>query len=76
MSHTIANLEHHHFNCGPFWRPGDIHVHFLGTATLSFGDGVHAQVGDTLEIEAAPFRRPLRNRLQQAAAEPVVERAL
>ena len=76
MSHTIANLEHHHFNYGLFWRPGDIHLHFFGTATLSFGDSVQAQVGDTFEIEAAPFRRPLRNRLQQAAAEPVVARAL
>lgn len=76
MSHTIANLEHRHFNCGFFRRPGGIHVHVFGTATLSFGDGVQAQVGDTFEIEAAPFRRPLRNRLQQAAAEPVVVRAL
>lgn len=29
MSHTIANLEHHHFKYPLFKRPGDVHVHFL-----------------------------------------------
>lgn len=38
MSHTIANLEHHHFKYAGFRRPGDVHVHFFGTATLSFSD--------------------------------------
>ena len=38
MSHTIANLEHHHFKYGSFRRPGDVHVHFFGTATLSFSE--------------------------------------
>ena len=36
MSHSIANLEHHHFKNALFRRPGDVHVHFFGTATLSF----------------------------------------
>ena len=40
MSHSIANLEHHHFKYAQFRRPGDVHVHFFGTATLSFSDGV------------------------------------
>ena len=35
MSHTIANLEHHQFKNAVFRRPGDVHVHFFGTATLS-----------------------------------------
>ena len=38
MSHSIANLEHHHFKYELFRRPGDVHVHFFGTATLSFSD--------------------------------------
>src|SRR3546814_19715917 len=38
MSHSIANLEHHHFKYGLFRRPGDVHVHFFGTATLSFSE--------------------------------------
>ncbi len=61
MSHTIANLEHHHFKYAAFRRPGDLHVHFFGTGTLSFSDGVRTQVGDVFEITAAPFVLPLRN---------------
>jgi hypothetical protein len=61
MSHSIANLEHHHFKYGLFRRPGDIHVHFFGTATLSFSESVVVQIGDVMEIEAQPFQLPLRN---------------
>jgi len=63
MSHSIANLEYHHFKYDLFRRPGDVHVHFFGTATLSFSDGFLPHVGDQFEIEAAPFRLPLRNTL-------------
>ena len=66
MSHSIANLEHHHFKYDVCRTPGDIHVHFFGTATLSFADGVQTQEGDVFEIEAAPFLMPLRNRLVHA----------
>jgi len=64
MSHAIANLEHHHFKYGLFRRPGDLHVHFFGTATLSFSDGVKTEEGDVFEVLAAPFTLPLRNPLQ------------
>ncbi|MEG0881149.1 MAG: GguC family protein, partial [Janthinobacterium sp.] len=63
MSHTIANLEHHHFKYPLFKRPGDVHVHFFGTATLSFADGVSVAPGETFEIEAPAFGPALRNRL-------------
>ncbi len=76
MSHAIANLEHHHFKYGLFRRPGDVHVHFFGTATLSFSDGVKTRAGDVFEISARPFRYPLVNRLAQAAPEKVAVRAL
>ena len=39
MSHTFANLEHHHFKYRLFRQPGDVHIHMFGTATLSFADG-------------------------------------
>ena len=64
MSHTISNLEHHHFKYPQFRRPGDLHVHFFGTATLSFADGVRTREGDEFEIDAPAFGRPLRNSLQ------------
>jgi hypothetical protein len=63
MAHSIANLEAHHFKYALFRRPGDVHVHFFGTATLSFADGVQTKKGDVFEIESEPFGLPLRNRL-------------
>jgi len=76
MSHTIANLETHHFKYAGFRRPGDVHVHFFGTATLSFSAGVKTQEGDVFEIEADAFLFPLRNRLGSAPAMPVAVAAL
>jgi hypothetical protein len=76
MSHTIANLEHHHFKYDVFRQPGDVHVHMFGTATLSFADGIKAQAGDVFEIEAREFGLPLRNRLAVAEAESVAVRML
>jgi hypothetical protein len=67
MSHSLANLEAHHFKYPQFRRPGDIHVHFFGTATLSFSDGIQTQPGDVFEIEASPFALPLRNLLATSA---------
>ncbi len=69
MSHTYANLEHHHFKYDVFRQPGDLHVHMFGTATLSFADGVKTEAGDVFEIEAAPFGLPLRNPLAFAPKE-------
>jgi hypothetical protein len=71
MSHSIANLEHHHFKYTLFRCPGDVHVHFFGTATLSFADGVRTQVGDVFEIAAEPFTLPLRNPLAEVTAPDV-----
>jgi hypothetical protein len=70
MSHYLSNLEHHHFKYAQFRRPGDLHVHFFGTATISFADGVLAQDGDVFEIEAQPFMLPLRNPLQTVPSPP------
>ena len=67
MSHTFANLEHHHFKYGLFCQPGDLHVHMFGTATLSFADGIKPEVGDTFQIEAPAFGLPLTNTLAVAA---------
>ncbi|TFW22793.1 AraD1 family protein [Duganella callida] len=63
MSHTIANLEHHHFKYPLFKRPGDVHIHFFGTATLSVADNIVVQPGETFEIDAPQFGPALRNRL-------------
>jgi hypothetical protein len=65
MSHTIANLEYHHFKYDAFRVPGDVHIHYFGTATLSIADGVKTENGDVFEIEAEPFGAPLRNVLKE-----------
>jgi hypothetical protein len=76
MSHSLANLEAHHFKYPQFRRPGDVHVHFFGTATLSFSDGIQTQPGDVFEIEAPPFTLPLRNALRAMPVAGVSVRVL
>jgi hypothetical protein len=76
MSHTIANLEHHHFKYSAFRQPGDVHVHMFGTATLSFADGIKTEAGDVFEIEAGDFGLPLRNPLEIEQPVKVVVKAL
>ncbi|MEM6428181.1 MAG: AraD1 family protein [Deinococcota bacterium] len=73
MSHSIANLEHHHFKYDLFRQPGDVHIHFFGTSTLSSADGIITQAGDVFEISAPLFGHPLRNRLEQADDDELVE---
>ncbi|WP_372019410.1 AraD1 family protein [Tistrella mobilis] len=70
MSHSFANLEHHHFKYDLFRHPGDVHVHMFGTATLSFAAGLRTEPGDVFEIEVPGFGLPLRNRLA-IAPDPV-----
>lgn len=61
MSHSLQNLEHHHFKYDQHRVPGDVHVHFFGTATLSFADGINAKPGDIFELSAPGFGRALRS---------------
>jgi hypothetical protein len=72
MSHSLANLEHHHFKYPLFRRPGDVHVHFIGAAVLSFTAGVRPEPGDVFEISSPTFGAPLRNPLARAADEGMV----
>jgi len=77
MSHSIANIEHHHFKYQRFRRPGDVHCHFLGAAVISFSSGVAARPGDVFEIWAPQFGRPLRNTLVgEAEGAPVAVQML
>ncbi|MCC5883250.1 MAG: FAH family protein [Halomonas sp.] len=73
MAHSLANLEYHHFKYSGFRRPGDVHVHFFGTATLSFADGIQTQDGDRFDITLPEFGRPLRNPLRFKADSSAIE---
>jgi hypothetical protein len=67
MCHSLANLEFHHFKYAAHRVPGDVHLHFFGTATLSFADGVRVEPGDRFEIDLPALGAPLVNPL---AVEP------
>jgi hypothetical protein len=76
MSHSLRNLEHHHFKFELHRRHGDVHIHFLGAHSLSFGQGIELNDGDVMEIHFDGFGRPLRNpvaviRKRDAAVEVV-----
>jgi hypothetical protein len=64
MCHSLDNLEYHHFKYAAHRRPGDVHLHFMGTATLSFADGIRVEPGDEFEIDLPAMGAPLRNTLQ------------
>jgi hypothetical protein len=64
MCHNLGNIEHHHFKFEPHRRPGDVHVHYYGAHSLSFGDGIQLADGDVMVVEFSGFGRPLRNPLR------------
>lgn len=64
MSHSLVNLEHHHFKFEQHRRPGDVHVHFFGADAFSFGAGIELQDGDEMEVSFEGMGRPLRNTLR------------
>ncbi len=61
MSHSLANLEHHHFKYDAHRRPGDVHAHFFGAVAFSFGAGIRLRHGDVMVVAFEHFGRPLRN---------------
>jgi hypothetical protein len=63
MSHSFANLEFHHFKYKQHRVPGDVHLHFFGTATLSFVDHIVVRAGDEFEIDLPALGAPLTNKL-------------
>jgi hypothetical protein len=71
MVHSLRNLEHHHFKFELHRCPGDIHIHFLGAHSLSFGQGIELKDGDVMQIQFKGFGRPLRNAVEVVRAKDV-----
>jgi hypothetical protein len=69
MSHSLENMEHHHFKHDVHRRPGDLHIHFFGAAVLSFGEGIELNDGDVMQVRFDGFGRPLRNPVRVVKAE-------
>jgi hypothetical protein len=62
MSHSLANLEDHHFKFPQHRQPGDVHVHFFGTSKLSFQErDWKYHDGDVVEVAFAGLGPPLVN---------------
>jgi len=76
MTHTVENLEAHHFKYRLFRRPGDVHAHFFGAAVLSHTAGLSCREGDVFEIDVPAFGRPLRNPLAFESGPAVAMRPL
>jgi hypothetical protein len=74
MCHSLVNIEHHHFKFDAHRRPGDIHVHYFGAHSLSFGDGVELIDGDMMQVEFDGFGRALRNSLRRDSGQPELTR--
>lgn len=72
MCHSLANIEHHHFKFEGHRHPGDLHVHYFGACSLSFGAGIQLVDGDVMDISFAGFGRALRNPLRVAGGEALL----
>ncbi|MBD3181361.1 sugar transporter [Candidatus Poribacteria bacterium] len=51
MSHSLTNLEDHHFKYPQFRVPGDVHIHFFGTMKLSYESRDKFQNNDRIEVK-------------------------
>ncbi len=63
MAHSLKNLEHHHFKFEGHRVPGQVHVHFFGAHSLSFGEGLELEDGDVMQVQFEGYGRALRNPL-------------
>jgi hypothetical protein len=69
MCHSLANLEDHHFKFPGHRRPGDVHIHFLGTSKLSFQHRAwRYETGDIIEVAFEGFGEALRNPVRRSPA--------
>lgn len=63
MSHSLSNLEYHHFKYEQHRIPGQLHIHYYGTGAFSFGENIVLQEGDEMSISFEKMGRPLVNPL-------------
>jgi hypothetical protein len=71
MTHSIWNLEYHHFKADAARRPGDVHVHLFGCDETSGGAGLALEVGDEMEVDVPVFGRAQRTRVVAAPIKEV-----
>lgn len=64
MSHSLANLEYHHFKYDQHRIPGQLHIHFFGAGAFSFGENIRLENQDEMHISFQNMGRPLINPVQ------------
>jgi hypothetical protein len=64
MSHSLSNLEYHHFKYHQHRIPGQLHIHFFGASAFSFGENLTLQNLDQMHISFQNMGRPLVNSIQ------------
>ncbi|TFH48116.1 MAG: hypothetical protein E4G89_06810 [Methanothrix sp.] len=65
MSHSLANLEDHHFKKDQSRVSGDVHLYFFGTMKLSYGHRPVLEQGDRIEIAFDDMGAPLVNTVRK-----------
>jgi hypothetical protein len=61
ITHSLENLEYHHFKYEQHRIPGQLHIHFFGADAFSFGENIKLQQGDEMQIHFQNMGRPLLN---------------
>lgn len=64
MSHSLENLEYHHFKYQNHCLPFQAHIHFFGADAFSFGEGVTVKQDDIMSVEWTGMGRALKNKLE------------
>ena len=63
MSHSLENLEYHHFKYENHCIPETAHVHFFGADAFSFGEQITLEHNDTMIVEWNGMGRAIKNKL-------------
>jgi hypothetical protein len=63
ITHSLENLEYHHFKYENHRLPWDVHIHFMGTGGFSFGAGISLQDGDLMQVKWEGMGKALVNPL-------------
>jgi hypothetical protein len=66
--YNLEQIERSLFQHEGHRRPGDAHVHFLGSPATSYAEGVRLEEGDEMTVSWEGFGQPLMNRLRHASS--------
>ena len=66
MSHSLSNMEYHHFKYDIHRLPGDLHLHYFGTSQLSYSTrDWKFNTGDKIIISSNEYEGSLKNEVKK-----------